>query len=155
ASGRLSGRYVRVHNAGWINTPSPQNTGVVATPLGDARPDAAGDFVFEHGRGGTRVDKYPLRSAKYPARYESAARFGEVKAYHHLARIAAYVGGLLLELGELPLPPVVARVHAHHAAVQRGETRDGEWMEDHWAPFQGAHYRLPSLQNTIREFEPV
>src|SRR6267378_2373723 len=114
---QLSGRYVRVHNAGWLNEPRPDGGGVVPTPLGNARPDEHGDFLFEHGRGGPRVDKYTLRSAKYRKRYVDAARFGEVNTYYHIDRIASYIHGRLLELGAPPLPPVVALVNAHHAAV--------------------------------------
>jgi len=53
---RLSGGYVRVRNAAWLNEPRAGGEGVVPTPLGNARPNDAGDFLFEHGRGGPRVD---------------------------------------------------------------------------------------------------
>src|SRR6266850_1012229 len=98
AGGRLSGRYVRVRNAGWLNQPNADGHGVTPTPLGDARPDVNGDFLFAHGRGGPRVDKYTLRSAKYRRRYVDAAHFGEVNTYYHLDWIASYLHELLREL---------------------------------------------------------
>lgn len=155
ASGGLSGRYVRVRNAGWLNGPPACGSGVVPTPLGDARGDAYGDFLFDHGRGGPRLDQYTLRSEKYRCRYLDAARFGEVNTYFHIDRIASYVHELLDELGESSLPPVVAVVHAHHAAVVRNGVRDGEWRRSRWVPFEGGHYRLPSAHNSLREFDPV
>ena len=153
--GRLAGKFVRVRNAGWVNEPLADGPGHEPRPLGDAVADANGDFLFEHGRGGPRVDKYRLRSEKYRRRYVAASRFGEVNAYYHVDRIACYVDELLQELGAPPLPPVVAVVNAHHAAVLRGDGRDGEWREDRWVPFQGGHYRLPNPRNRVRELDPV
>jgi len=154
--GRLSGKWVRVRNAGWLNEPRPDGEGVEPTPLEDARPNEAGDFLFDHGRGGPRVDKYTLRSVKYRGRYIEAARFGEVNAYHHLDRIASYVDELLRSLGRPSLPPVVAVVQAHHAAVVRDGVRDGERRPSGiWRPFEGGHYRLSTRPCRLLEFEPV
>ena len=50
--GRLWGRYLRVRNAGWVNEADPLTGQIRPTPLGDAQPDAKGDFLFEPGRGG-------------------------------------------------------------------------------------------------------
>src|SRR5262249_4696319 len=74
-AGRLSGQFVRVHNAAWLNEPGRDGEAVEPAPVGDARPDDHGDFLFDHGRGGPRVDKYTLRSAKYRKRYVEAAHF--------------------------------------------------------------------------------
>src|SRR6267378_2838667 len=52
----LSGKHARVRNAGWLNLPRADGEGVEPTPLGDVRADESGDFLFEHGRGGPRVD---------------------------------------------------------------------------------------------------
>lgn len=152
---RLSGRHVQVRNAGWLNEPRPGGDGVEPTPLLDARPDGSGDFLFEHGRGGPRVDKYTLRSDKYRRRYIQAARFGEVNTYFHVDRMASYVDELLRSLEAPSLPPVIALVHAHHAAVVRDGVRDGEWYQGSWLPLEGGHYRLPSRRNSLREFDPV
>ncbi len=153
--GALSGKYVRVRNAGWLNEPRSDGAGVEPAPLGDARPDGRGDFLFEPSRGGPRVDKYTLRSAKYRRRYVEASRFGEVNTYYHIDRIASYVDELLHEIGERSLPPVIAVVNAHAAAVVRDGVRDGEWRKVRWMPFEGGHYRLPSRPSNLREFDPV
>src|ERR1700680_2063195 len=66
--GRLWGRHVRVKNGGEINEPS--NGRVRIVPIGDARPNAAGDFFFEPGRGGGRIDKVVcLGASSLPAEF--------------------------------------------------------------------------------------
>src|SRR5262245_20865419 len=75
---RLGGRYVRVRNGGAINVPAPSTGGIRAVPLGDARPNAGGDFLFEPGRGGGRLDKVLLAEPEVRGRYVQAAHFGEV-----------------------------------------------------------------------------
>src|SRR5262249_13447004 len=114
---RLWGRFVRVRNASIVNEPGARPGEFVPVAIGDARPDERGDFLFEPQRGGARIDKLTLRSAKYRQRYVDASRFGEVNTYYHLDRIAAHVDALLRELGATPLPRVVAVVNAHHAAT--------------------------------------
>src|SRR5262249_23304319 len=134
--GALTGRHVRVRNAGWINQPRRDGPGVESAPLGDARANESGDFLFEPSRGGPRGDKYTLRSPKYRDRYLQASRFGEVNTYYHIDRIASYVDALLRELGARSLPPVIAVVNAHSAAVVRDGVRDGEWRKVRWVPFE-------------------
>src|SRR5258708_23964739 len=107
-SGRLSGRFVSVRNAGAVYEPDPMTKQVQAVPLGDAGPDTAGNFIFEPGRGGGRIDKVRLAEPDFRWRYIQAARFGEVNTYFHVDRIATYVHDLLGELGFPPLPPVTA-----------------------------------------------
>lgn len=156
---RLSGRYARVHNGGWINVPSSTTEAShptpTAEPLGDAQPNAAGDFLFEPGRGGGRLDKVVLADQAMRARYVQAAHFGEVNTYYHLDRIASYVDGLLGRLGAPSLPPVVAVVNAHHAATEVDGVRDGIRGRRRWLPFQGGHYRLPSRRYDIAEPAPL
>jgi len=92
---------------------------------------------------------------KYRRRYIEASRFGEVNTYYHLDIIASHVDELLRSLGARPLPRVIAVVQAHHAAVVRDGVRDGELRKENWRPFEGGHYRLPSLRYNLREFDPV
>lgn len=154
--GRLWGCHVRVRNAGWVNEPDPVTGRARPVPIGDARPDADGDFLFEPGHGGGRMDKIALAEPDFRERYLQAAHFGEVNTYYHVDRIADYVAGLLRELGAPPLPPLIAVVNAHHAAVaDEGGGRDGVWRRERWLPFQGGHYRLTRRTREVAEHEPV
>ena len=153
---KLWGHHVRVRNAAVIPVPGEAPGSAVPAVVGDAQPDARGDFLFQPRRGGARLDKSRLRQETYRQRYVEAARFGEVNTYFHLDRIAGHVHELLEELGAPPLPPVVAVVNAHHAAVPLADgTRDGVRQLERWLPFQGGHYRLPTRrQGSIVEHEP-
>lgn len=171
-SGRLWGRYVRVRNGGAVNEPGPFTGMPRAVPIGDAQPNAEGDFLFEPGRGGGRIDKVVLVGVTSPLaeilesgvpfsepelrwRYIQACHFGEVNTYFHLDRIAAYVDDLFRELGAPPLPRVTAVVNAHHAATEQEGFRDGLRRGERWVPFQGGHYRLPSRRYDVREYAPI
>src|SRR5258706_15678179 len=150
----LSGRLVYVRNGGWFNIPAAEG-GFRAVPIGDAQPDEHGDFCFEPGRGGGRMDKVTLADADFRLRYVQASHFGEVNTYYHLHRIASYVEALLQELGAPKLPQVIAVVNAHHAATERARVRDGELSAGRWKAFQGGHYRLPGRRFHIDELHPV
>ncbi len=141
---RLAGRCVRVMNAGFVET----------VGLGNAQPDEEGDYLFDPAFGGPRVDRGPLSPAMKEG-YIQAARFGEVNAYYHLNRIAAYVNELLSELGEASLPRVTAVVNAHCSAVNADGARDGVRYNGGWRPFQGGHYRLPGPRMSLREPGPL
>lgn len=153
--GRLHGRFVRVRNAGVVNVPNEFTGAAQAVPIGDAQPDSDGNFLFEPGIGGGRLDKTALVEPDVRWRYVQAAHFGEVNSYFHVDRIASYVDELLRELGAQSLPPVVAVVNAHHAITEVDGIRDGVLRGERWLPFQGGHYRLPSRRNEINEWEPV
>ena len=153
---RLHGRFVVVRNGGAINEPDPLSGSVRALRLGDAAPNAAGDFLFEPGRGGGRLDKVVVGEPDFRSRYIQAARFGEVNTYFHLDCIAAYVDGLLQRLGAPSLPRVVAVVTAHPATTERDGRRDGvRRPSGRWFPFQGGHYRLPGRKHAVAEDEPL
>jgi hypothetical protein len=153
---RLRGRFVVVRNGGAVNEPDPMGAGVRATRLGDAEPNAEGDFIFAPGRGGGRIDKVVLAEPDLRGRYVQAARFGEVNTYFHVDRIAAYVDGLLQKLGAVSLPRVIAVVTAHPAATEHAGVRDGvRKPSGRWYPLQGGHYRLPARQYTVAEHEPL
>ncbi|PYT98566.1 MAG: hypothetical protein DMG38_15130 [Acidobacteria bacterium] len=154
---RLSGRYVRVRNAGALNDPGPTAGTVRQVPVGNAQPNADGDFFFEPGRGGGRMDKLLLAEPDFRWRYVQASHFGEVNTYFHLDRMGAYIDDLLQELGSSPLPRVVAVVNAHHAATENNGRRDGLYRPEtgRWLAFQGGHYRLPSRRYDVPELEPL
>jgi hypothetical protein len=152
---RLCGRFVRVRNAAVIQAPVGPHGQSQATALGDAQPNQPGQFLFTPQRGGPRVDENELVPAPLRQEYIEAARFGEVNAYYHLDRSAAYLDELLRELGEPPLPPVTAVVNAHPATSEREGRRDGVWRAGTWCPFQGGHYRLPSWRYDVAEWEPI
>ncbi len=153
---RLRGRFVRVRNAGFVNAPDPASGTVHAAAIGDAAPDEAGDFLFEPGRGGGRLDKAEHADPDLVGRYVQASHFGEVNTYFHLDLVASFVDDLLRELGAPSLPPVVAVVNAHHAVTTRPDgTRDGVRRGERWLPFQGGHYRLPARRYDVCEHEPL
>src|SRR5262249_22145342 len=108
---RLSGRYVQVRNAGLLPETGLDGGPRRALPIGNARPDGHGDFLFEPGRGGGRMDKVEIPDPAFRERYIQAAHFGEVNTYFHLDRIAAYLDALFGELGAPSLPRVVAVVN--------------------------------------------
>lgn len=152
---RLSGRFVSVRNGGEVNVPDKSGNGASAVRLGDAQPDANGDFLFEPGHGGGRMDKVVLAEPDFRWRYIQAARFGEVNTYYHLDRIAAHLDDLLHALRAPALPRVTAVVNAHHGATESCGVRDGVRREGRWVAFQGGHYRLPARRYDVREFEPL
>ena len=103
----LSGRFVCVRNGGGVYELDPVTKSERAVPLGDARPDATGDFLFEPGRGGGRIDKARIAAPDFRWRYIQASRF------------------------------------------------DGVRGPNHWLPFQGGHYRLPSRRYEMPEHHPI
>jgi hypothetical protein len=154
-AGGLRGRDVRVLNRGQINAPDPVTGRPEPTPIGPARPDAQGNYLFQPGRGGGRLDKVDVADAGMRERYVEAAHFGEVNTYFHLDRIAQYVNGLLRELGAPRLPPVTAVVCAHNCAVEVNGRRDGVLRLGRPAAFQGGHYRLPARRYDVPEWYPI
>ena len=171
-SGRLCGRHVCVRNGGAVDKLDSATGTIRGVPIGDAQPDAAGDFLFEPGRGGGRIDKLvpggtssspteilesgvPYSEAEFRWRYIQASHFGEVNTYFHLDRIAAYVDELLREVGVPSLPRVTAVVNAHHAATEEDGVRDGLRRGERWLPFQGGHFRLPSRRYDLCVHKPI
>jgi hypothetical protein len=149
----LTGKYVRVINAGQMNLPGPREGDLVPVPLDNAVPDSNGDFVFEQGRGGGRMDKIALAEPDFRWRYVQASHFGEVNVYFHVDRMASYADEHLRALGARSLPRVTAVVNAHHAATELDDSgeRDGVRGTRQWLPFQGGHYRLPGSSIEIVE----
>jgi len=154
ATTHLSSAHVRVRNGGSIYVPDGAG-GRCPKPIGNAQPDADGDFLFNPGRGGGRIDKVDLADADFRDRYLQASHFGEVNTYYHLELIAQYVHELLEQLGAPALPPVLAVVTAHNAGTECKCVSDGLQRGDRWLPFQGGHYRLPSKRYDVPENEPI
>jgi hypothetical protein len=133
----------------------PINGRMRAVPIGDAKPNGEGDFLFEPGRGGGRMDKTEAPDSAFRERYVQASHFGEVNTYYHLDQIAAYLDGLLMGLGAPSLPRVTAVVNAHHAAVEVDGCRDGVRRGGRVQAFQGGHYRLPARRYDVPEWAPL
>lgn len=166
--GRLWGRFVRVCNHGVAYEPDGATSNPHPAPIGDAQPNDKGDFIFDPGRGGGRMDiafcvetgrirslllesSDPPRWPEFRKRYIQAAHFGEVNTYYHIDSIAAYINELLGELGESSLPPVLVVVNAHHALNQIEGVSNGVRRGNGCIAFQGGHYRLPGRQIEIPE----
>jgi Fungalysin metallopeptidase (M36) len=150
----LRGEYVNVRNGGLIAT--RDEDGVTRTSqLGDAEPDSGGNFIFDPGRGGERIDKFPMPTSRVTKSHVEASHFGEVNTYFHVDRIAHYVNGLLRDLDASLLPVVEVVVNAHHAVAEIGEVPHGATRGEVGSPFQGGHYRLPSWRYDIPEYEPI
>lgn len=147
----LDGEFARVRNGGQMNARNAETNPVTAVSLGDAAPDCHGNFLFEPGRGGGRMDLVQMPDEGFAQRYIQASHFGEVNTYFHLDQIAKYINGLLKELNAPRLPPVIAVVNAHHAASQLSGIIDGIRRKERCVAFQGGHYRLPSRRYNIRE----
>lgn len=157
-SGGLSGRFADVVNVGQFY--DLDNSGAFVAPrwIGNARPNVDGDFVYEPGIGGGRLDKKEVADSDFLHRYAEASHFGEVNTYYHITRVAERVNRLLEQLGERPLPRVRVLVNAHHAAIELGGKRDGvrNSMSGKWLAFQGGHYRLPTHRDLeMREYGEI
>lgn len=152
---RLESSLLRVRNGGSVNVLNSSTNTIRAIPIGDAEADHDGNFLFEPGRGGGRIDKVLLAQPDFLCRYVEASHFGEVNTYYHLTRIASYATGLLDELEAAHPPQVTAVVNAHHAATEICGVRDGVRGARQWLPFQGGHYRLPSRGYDIAELKPL
>lgn len=153
--GVLRGRFVHVRNGGAITVMNETTGSHETVPIGDASPDTKGNFIFEPGRGGGRMDKVFVAEPDFQERYIQAAHFGEVNTYFHLDCIAHYVDQLLTELGAKSLPRVIAIVNAHHGATEEDGIRDGVRRGGVWVAFQGGHYRLSDRCNEVLEHYPV
>lgn len=152
---RLSGLHVDVRNGGVLNEIDRSSGTVVAVQMGSARPDREGNFLFEPGRGGGRMDKVVVPDPDFRHRYEQAARFGEVHTYFHIDRIATTINALLRDLGSAPLPPVTAVVCAHNGVAGEDGSRDGICRDGRGLAFQGGHYRLPARAYDMSEPTPI
>lgn len=153
---RLAGRFVTVHND--TVTKLPGSLAAEGIPLGDATPDADGNYLFEPHRGGGRMERHPFAEPDMWQRYVDASRFGEVNAYYHTDAVASYVDELLHEIGYPSLPTVVVRVNAHNAVGSHQGCCDGVLgkKSKKWYPMQGGHYRLPTNRRlSVAEHRPL
>ena len=155
-NGGLSGVFVSVRNGVVLNIQDTVTGMVSAAPIGNAPPDANGDYLFNPGMGGGRIDRFLVAPPDFRERYIQAAHFGEVNSYYHTDLMAAYVRELLEHLGAPSLPKVTVVVNAHASTIadEKGE-RDGVKKGERWLPFQGGHYRLPARHYRIKEPAPI
>ncbi len=151
---KLVGQYVHVVNRGMVREVDPVTGRFIIVPMGNAKPDASGNFFFEPGHGGGRMDKTQEPDPAFRGRYIQAARFGEVNTYYHLDKIASYINELLNELGVSSLPRVTAVVTAHDGVAEHNGVRDGIRKVGYLA-FEGGHYRLPRHRFDIPEWHPI
>lgn len=149
----LSSRFVQVMNRGFL--PGSAGDAQQAEPIGNAQPDQNGDFLFEGGIGGGRLDLHPVADREMRRRYVEAAHFGEVNSYDHLQRIASYIESLLQDLGETSIPGVIAVVNAHDAIRRFQGYCDGVMRSGRIVAFQGGHYRRPSSRYEPLEFSEI
>jgi hypothetical protein len=152
----LRNNLVEVRNGARRYKRNPQSGEFHDVAVGNAEANGNGDFLFEAGKGGGRLDKYPFAAQDFQERYVQAAHFGEVNTFYHLRKIASYINDLLRELEEPSLPRVVAVVNAHHAVTENAGIRDGLFKTNNQSVcFQGGHYRLPSKHHSIAEHHPL
>src|ERR1700737_2523604 len=67
--GYLWGHHVCVRNGGGLHELGLATGAIRPVPIGDAQPNAEGDFLFEPGRGGGRIDKVALAESDFRWRY--------------------------------------------------------------------------------------
>ncbi len=155
ASKGLEGRYAAVINRGKVNVRGSRVGSPVPASIGAAHSDVDGNFFFEPGRGGERIDWLGIPDDVTLCRYIQAAHFGEVNTYFHLTRIARYIDSLLENLGSPPIPRVTAAVCAHNCVAENNGKRDGAVFRGQWRPFEGGHYRLPARRYDSPEWHPI
>src|SRR5262245_4522084 len=73
-SDRLCGRHVRVRSAGVLPSSGPRNQSGPPIAIGDAAPNADGDFLFDPEHGGPRIDRISAADSDAIDRCIQAAR---------------------------------------------------------------------------------
>lgn len=136
---KLHGRRVKIESAGFVRLPD----GKIA-PIPDAAADADGNFIFRPEYGGISAWRNEQHHGIYWQQLIEAAQFGQVNAYFHAARLAAYIGELLDEIGAAQLPPMRILTNAHSGYDLADGTFDQRKILD------GGHYRM-----TARRYEPL
>ncbi len=136
---KLHGKRVEIVSAGFVRLPEDE---IVLIP--DALPDADSNFVFRPERGGISAARNERKDGIYWQRLIEAAQFGQVNAYFHAARLAAYIGELLDEIGAAQLPPLRILTNAHSGYDLASGTFDPQKVLD------GGHYRMRA-----RRYEPL
>ena len=136
---KLHGKHVKVESAGFVRL---ADGALVSIP--DAQPDANGNFVFQPRHGGISAARNERDGGKHWERIIEAAQFGQVNAYFHASRLAAYVSGLLGEIGAAQLPPIRILTNAHSGY----DTATGKFNAEQ--VLDGGHYRMRA-----RHYEPL
>ncbi|HXG83619.1 MAG TPA: hypothetical protein VNI84_06290 [Pyrinomonadaceae bacterium] len=135
----LHGKRVKIKSAGFVRLPDGE-----LIPIPDAQPDASGNFIFEPRHGGISAARNERKDGRYWKRVIKAAQFGQVNAYFHASRLAAYASELLDEIGAAQLPPLRILTNAHSGYDLTTGQFDPERVLD------GGHYRMRA-----RRYEPL
>lgn len=130
-SKRLSGQHVEVVSAGWVRHPDGR-----LAPIPDAYPNAGLHYLYSPCRGGVSSARNERDRGHRFERIIDAARFGQVNAYYHAARMADYVHSLLAELGASPLPRVGILTSVHSGY----DPATGAFHPE--SVLAGGHYRM-------------
>ena len=135
---KLCGKRVKIESSGFVRLPDGE-----LVPIPDAQPDADGNFIFEPRHGGISAARNERRGGRYWKRVIEAAQFGQVNAYFHASRLAAYASELLDEIGASQLPPLRILTNAHSGY----DPATGQFNPDR--VLDGGHYRMRA-----RHYEP-
>jgi hypothetical protein len=113
-------------------------------------------LCFAPCSGGVRMRENRLARGGYNHEVAEAARFGMVNTLYHVDRCAAYLNGILNELGATSLPRVTVVVGAHAGSRLPGFAQgDGDYRPGGIHPLAGGHYRLSRRTNCVGEIFPV
>ena len=135
---KLYGKHIKVESAGFVRLPDGE-----LIPIPAAQPDANGNFVYQPRHGGISVARNEREGGRHWERVIEAAQFGQVNAYFHASRLAAYVSELLGEIGAAQLPPLRILTNAHSGYDPMTGQFNPEQVLD------GGHYRMRA-----RRYEP-
>jgi hypothetical protein len=115
-----------------------------------------GALRFDPAAGGVRTRENRLAGGAFNAAIAEAARFGMVNAFFHVRCAAAYMNGLLRQLGVPALPALHVVVSAHAGSRVPGYAhRDGDYRKGALHPLQGGHYRVSTRTTGVPEPLPV
>ena len=135
---KLCGKRVKIESSGFVRLPDGE-----LVPIPDAQPEANGNFVFQPRHGGISAARNERNNGIHYERIIEAAQFGQVNAYFHASRLAAYASELLDEIGAAQLPPMRILTNAHTGY----DPTTGQFNPE--PVLDGGHYRMRA-----RRYEP-
>lgn len=153
--GQLSGRFAAVIDRAVVSRIDPITGDITQGSVGPVAPDPNGNYIFDPGQGGQRLDRPVLVASSNDPTEHDPIYFGQVNTYFHVDRIASYVDSLLKELGSSSIPQVRVVTHAHSAVMKFDGLVDGIARPRGVRPLQGGHYRLPARRYDDVEHFPI